>query len=381
MLTCESKVGTCAMCYGRSLATGKLVDVGEAVGIIAAQSIGEPGTQLTMRTFHTGGVAGDDITQGLPRVIELFEARTPRGVAPIAEAAGRIRIEDTDKTRKLVIVPDDGSEEVAYPVSKRTMLLVSEDQHVEVGQELTKGTVNPHDVLRILGQRQVQIHLVAEVQKVYRSQGVPIHDKHIEIIVRQMLRRVTIIEAGDAELLPGELVERGRFEVENRKVVAEGGTPASGRPQLMGITKASLATDSWLSAASFQETTRVLTDAAINGKSDSLLGLKENVIIGKLIPAGTGMPRYRNIKVEPDRRGEGRDVHPGRLRRRLLLLQLRHRQRPGRPAGGVRLRRVLRLRPVRPGARVRSVAGGRPLRGAAAPPFRRTLIPARRPGS
>ncbi|NUP47900.1 MAG: DNA-directed RNA polymerase subunit beta', partial [Catenulispora sp.] len=299
VLTCESKVGTCAMCYGRSLATGKLVDVGEAVGIIAAQSIGEPGTQLTMRTFHTGGVAGDDITQGLPRVIELFEARTPKGVAPIAEAAGRIRVEDTDKTRKLVIVPDDGSEEVAYPVSKRTMLLVSDDTHVEVGQELTKGTVNPHDVLRILGQRQVQIHLVAEVQKVYRSQGVPIHDKHIEIIVRQMLRRVTIIEAGDAELLPGELVERGRFEVENRKVVSEGGQPASGRPQLMGITKASLATDSWLSAASFQETTRVLTDAAINGKSDSLLGLKENVIIGKLIPAGTGMPRYRNIKVEP----------------------------------------------------------------------------------
>jgi len=300
VLTCQSKVGTCAMCYGRSLATGKLVDVGEAVGIIAAQSIGEPGTQLTMRTFHTGGVAGDDITQGLPRVIELFEARTPKGVAPIAEAAGRVRIEDTDKTRKIVIAPDDPSvEEVAYPVSKRTMLLVRDDEHVEVGQELTKGTVNPHDVLRILGQRQVQIHLVAEVQKVYRSQGVPIHDKHIEIIVRQMLRRVTIIEAGDAELLPGELVEFSRFETENRKVVSEGGHAASGRPQLMGITKASLATDSWLSAASFQETTRVLTDAAINGKSDSLLGLKENVIIGKLIPAGTGMPRYRNIKVEP----------------------------------------------------------------------------------
>jgi DNA-directed RNA polymerase subunit beta' len=300
VLTCQSKVGTCAMCYGRSLATGKLVDVGEAVGIIAAQSIGEPGTQLTMRTFHTGGVAGDDITQGLPRVIELFEARTPKGVAPIAEAAGRVRIEDTDKTRKLVITPDDPSiEEVAYPVSKRTVLLISDDQHVEVGQELTKGTINPHDVLRILGQRQVQIHLVAEVQKVYRSQGVPIHDKHIEIIVRQMLRRVTIIEAGDAELLPGELVEFGRFETENRRVLAEGGHTASGRPQLMGITKASLATDSWLSAASFQETTRVLTDAAINGKSDSLLGLKENVIIGKLIPAGTGMPRYRNIKVEP----------------------------------------------------------------------------------
>ncbi|WP_034089798.1 DNA-directed RNA polymerase subunit beta' [Streptacidiphilus albus] len=299
ILTCESAVGTCAMCYGRSLATGKLVDIGEAVGIIAAQSIGEPGTQLTMRTFHTGGVAGDDITQGLPRVVELFEARNPRGVAPISEAEGRVRIEDTEKTRKLVVTPDDGSEEIAYPVSKRIKLRVSEGEHVEVGQQLTAGTVNPHDVLRILGQRQVQIHLVAEVQKVYNSQGVSIHDKHIEIIIRQMLRRVTIIESGDAELLPGELVERGRFETENRRVVSESGQPASGRPQLMGITKASLATESWLSAASFQETTRVLTDAAIHAKSDPLLGLKENVILGKLIPAGTGLPRYRNIRVEP----------------------------------------------------------------------------------
>ncbi|WP_436773270.1 DNA-directed RNA polymerase subunit beta' [Yinghuangia sp. YIM S09857] len=299
VLTCESKVGTCAMCYGRSLATGKLVDIGEAVGIIAAQSIGEPGTQLTMRTFHTGGVAGDDITQGLPRVVELFEARTPKGVAPISEAAGRVRIEDTDKTRKVVVVPDDGSEELAYAVSKRVKLTVEEGDRVTVGQKLTLGAVNPHDVLRILGQRAVQVHLVAEVQKVYNSQGVSIHDKHIEIIIRQMLRRVTIIESGDAELLPGELVERGRFESENRRVVSEGGSPASGRPQLMGITKASLATESWLSAASFQETTRVLTDAAIHAKSDPLLGLKENVIIGKLIPAGTGMPRYRNIRVEP----------------------------------------------------------------------------------
>jgi DNA-directed RNA polymerase subunit beta' len=299
ILTCESSVGTCAMCYGRSLATGKLVDIGEAVGIIAAQSIGEPGTQLTMRTFHTGGVAGDDITQGLPRVVELFEARNPRGVAPISEAEGRVRIEDTEKTRKLVITPDDGSEEIPYPVSKRVKLRVEEGEHVEVGQQLTAGTVNPHDVLRILGQRAVQIHLVAEVQKVYNSQGVSIHDKHIEIIIRQMLRRVTIIESGDAELLPGELVERGRFETENRRVVSESGQPASGRPQLMGITKASLATESWLSAASFQETTRVLTDAAIHAKSDPLLGLKENVILGKLIPAGTGLPRYRNIRVEP----------------------------------------------------------------------------------
>ncbi|MYW03677.1 DNA-directed RNA polymerase subunit beta' [Streptomyces sp. SID3343] len=299
VLTCESKVGTCAMCYGRSLATGKLVDIGEAVGIIAAQSIGEPGTQLTMRTFHTGGVAGDDITQGLPRVVELFEARTPKGVAPISEAAGRVRIDDTEKTRKVVVVPDDGSEELAYAVSKRSRLLVGEGDHVDVGQKMLVGAVNPHDVLRILGQRAVQIHLVAEVQQVYRSQGVSIHDKHIEIIIRQMLRRVTIIESGDAELLPGELVERGRFETENRRVMSESGHPASGRPQLMGITKASLATESWLSAASFQETTRVLTDAAIHAKSDPLLGLKENVILGKLIPAGTGMPRYRNIRVEP----------------------------------------------------------------------------------
>ncbi|WP_049572468.1 DNA-directed RNA polymerase subunit beta' [Streptomyces sp. SBT349] len=299
VLTCESAVGTCAMCYGRSLATGKLVDIGEAVGIIAAQSIGEPGTQLTMRTFHTGGVAGDDITQGLPRVVELFEARTPKGVAPISESAGRVRIEETEKTKKVIVTPDDGSDETSYPVSKRSRLLVGEGDHVTVGQPLTVGAANPHDVLRILGQRAVQIYLVGEVQKVYNSQGVAIHDKHIEIIVRQMLRRVTIIESGDAELLPGELVERSKFESENRRVVAEGGHPASGRPQLMGITKASLATESWLSAASFQETTRVLTDAAINAKSDSLIGLKENVIIGKLIPAGTGLSRYRNIRVEP----------------------------------------------------------------------------------
>ncbi|MGW5365025.1 DNA-directed RNA polymerase subunit beta' [Actinopolymorpha pittospori] len=299
VLTCDSRVGACAACYGRSLASGKLVDIGEAVGIIAAQSIGEPGTQLTMRTFHTGGVAGEDITHGLPRVVELFEARQPKGKAPIAEVSGRVRIEDSEKSRKLVVIPDDGSEEKAYPVSKRSRLLVEEGTRVEVGQQLTHGTPDPQDVLRVLGMRAVQQHLVDEVQEVYRSQGVAIHDKHIETIVRQMLRRVTVIESGDSDLLPGELVERIRFEEENRRVVAEGGTPASGRPVLMGITKASLATDSWLSAASFQETTKVLTEAAINGKSDSLRGLKENVIIGKLIPAGTGMDRYRNIRVEP----------------------------------------------------------------------------------
>ena len=299
VLTCDARTGSCAKCYGRSLATGKLVDIGEAVGIIAAQSIGEPGTQLTMRTFHTGGVAGDDITQGLPRVVELFEARQPKGKAPISEAAGRIRVDDTEKTRKIVVIPDDGSDEEAFPVSKRARLLVGDGDHVEVGQKLTAGTPDPGDLLRVLGIRKAQEHLVEEVQQVYRIQGVAIHDKHIEIIVRQMLRRVTVIEQGGSDLLPGELVERVRFEEENRRVVAEGGMPASGRPVLMGITKASLATESWLSAASFQETTRVLTDAAIHAKSDALMGLKENVIIGKLIPAGTGLERYRNIRVEP----------------------------------------------------------------------------------
>ena len=299
VLTCESRVGTCALCYGRSLATGKLVDIGEAVGIIAAQSIGEPGTQLTMRTFHTGGVAGDDITQGLPRVVELFEARTPKGVAPIAEAAGRITIDDNDKARRILLTPDDGTEEHAYPVSKRSRLLVQDGEHVEVGKKLIQGAIDPKQVLRIQGPRAVQSHLVHEVQSVYRQQGVAIHDKHIEVIVRQMLRRITVIESCDADLLPGMLAERGRFEEENRRVVGEGGRPASGRPELMGITKASLATDSWLSAASFQETTRVLTEAAMEGRSDPLLGLKENVILGKLIPAGTGLPRYRNVKVEP----------------------------------------------------------------------------------
>ncbi|HEY0949964.1 DNA-directed RNA polymerase subunit beta' [Nocardioides sp.] len=300
VLTCDARTGTCAKCYGRSLATGKLVDIGEAVGIIAAQSIGEPGTQLTMRTFHTGGVASaDDITQGLPRVVELFEARSPKGRSPISEAAGRVTIEETDKARKVLVTPDDGSEVQEYPVSKRSRLLVADGDHIEVGQMLTVGTPDPQDVLRILGVRRAQEHLVDEVQAVYRSQGVSIHDKHIEIIVRQMLRRITVIESGDTNLLPSDLVDRVRFEEENRRVVSEGGKPASGRPVLMGITKASLATESWLSAASFQETTRVLTDAAIHGRSDSLRGLKENVIIGKLIPAGTGLERYRNIRVEP----------------------------------------------------------------------------------
>ncbi|MEZ5097741.1 MAG: DNA-directed RNA polymerase subunit beta' [Nocardioides sp.] len=300
VLTCDAKTGTCAKCYGRSLATGKLVDIGEAVGIIAAQSIGEPGTQLTMRTFHTGGSASaDDITQGLPRVVELFEARQPKGLSPISEVTGRVEVEETDRARKVIVTPDDGSEVQEYPVSKRARLLVHDGDRIEVGQQLTVGTPDPKEVLRVLGVRRAQQHLVDEVQAVYRSQGVSIHDKHIEIIVRQMLRRVTVIESGDTNLLPSDLVDRTIFESENRRVVSEGGKPASGRAELMGITKASLATESWLSAASFQETTRVLTDAAINGRSDSLLGLKENVIIGKLIPAGTGLERYRNIRVEP----------------------------------------------------------------------------------
>ncbi len=299
VLVCQAKVGVCGKCYGRSLATGKRVDVGEAVGIIAAQSIGEPGTQLTMRTFHTGGVAGLDITHGLPRIQELFEARIPKGLAPISEVDGKVRIDEQDKTRKIVIVPDDGGEEVPYQVSMRSRPLVADGDHVRVGQQLIAGAVNPHEVLRILGSREVQLHLVHEVQEVYRSQGVSIHDKHIEIIIRQMLKRVNVIESGDTDLLPGELVERPKFEEVNRAVVESGGTSAAGRPQLMGITKASLATESWLSAASFQETTRVLTDAAIHARSDSLVGLKENVIIGKLIPAGTGMQRYRGLRVEP----------------------------------------------------------------------------------
>lgn len=298
-LTCEAKIGVCTTCYGRSMATGKPVDVGEAIGIIAAQSIGEPGTQLTMRTFHMGGSAGQDITHGLPRVQELFEARIPKGVAPISEMEGRIRVDDTEKSRKIVVIPDDGTDEIAYPVPMRAQLLVSDGDHVKVGQQLIQGAINPHEVLRIQGPRAVQQHLVSEVQEVYKSQGVSIHDKHIEIIVRQMLKRVNILESGDTELLPGEMVERPKFERINRRVVSEGGQPAAGRPVLLGITKASLATESWLSAASFQETTRVLTENAIHGKSDPLLGLKENVIIGKLIPAGTGIPQYRNIRVEP----------------------------------------------------------------------------------
>jgi DNA-directed RNA polymerase subunit beta' len=313
VLTCESAVGVCATCYGRSLATGKLVDIGEAVGIIAAQSIGEPGTQLTMRTFHTGGVASaDDITQGLPRVTELFEARTPKGASPIAEAAGRITIEDTDRARKLILTPDNGEEPIAYPVLRRATLLIEDGEHVELGQQLHVGAVDPKEVLRVRGVRAVQEHLVGGVQGVYRSQGVPIHDKHIEVIVRQMLRKVTVVDHGDTALLPGELVDRLKYNELNRAALTEGKRTASARQEVLGITKASLATESWLSAASFQETTRVLTQAAMEGKSDPLVGLKENVIIGKLIPAGTGLPKYRNVSVDATEEAKS-ERYPNRI--------------------------------------------------------------------
>ena len=300
VLTCDSAVGTCAACYGRSLATGKRVDIGEAVGIIAAQSIGEPGTQLTMRTFHTGGAATSaDITQGLPRVQELFEARTPKGEAVVAEAAGRLAIEDDVDGKRLVIKRDDAEEDLVVPVSRRAKLLVKEGDHVDPGQPMTEGPIDPKKVLRLRSVSATQRHLVDEVQKVYRDQGVDIHAKHIEVIVRQMLRRVTVLDPGDTELLQGDFVDVMTFREQSRKAMAEGGKPASGRTELMGITKASLATDSWLSAASFQETTRVLTEAAMNGRSDTLMGLKENVILGKLIPAGTGLARYHDVEVEP----------------------------------------------------------------------------------
>ncbi|MBC6795059.1 DNA-directed RNA polymerase subunit beta' [Corynebacterium sp. LK28] len=309
VMTCATNTGVCSTCYGRSMATGKKVEIGEAVGIVAAQSIGEPGTQLTMRTFHLGGVGGD-ITGGLPRVQELFEARVPKAKSPIASVDGKVRIEDDDNFFTLTIEPDDGSDDVVYEkLSKRQGLAtlgtggverpIRDGDHVKMGQQLLKGAADPHEVLRVLGRRGVQQHLINEVQKVYRDQGVAIHDKHIEIIVRQMLRRVTVIDSGSTEFLPGSLVDHADAVAASKEAVKTGGRPVEVRAEIMGITKASLATESWLSAASFQETTRVLTDAAINKRSDKLIGLKENVIIGKLIPAGTGISRYRNITVEP----------------------------------------------------------------------------------
>ena len=297
VLTCEAEQGICAACYGLSLATGEMIELGEAVGVIAAQSIGEPGTQLTMRTFHTGGIVGEDITHGLPRVVELFEARTPKGAAVLARHSGVARVEEDESGRHITVVADDGEEHTVL-VAQRAHLEVTDGQEVAAGDALVEGPKDPKELLEVKGIRETQQYLVEEVQKVYRDQGVSIHDKHIELIVRQMLRRVLVAEPGDASFLPGERVDSRIYAEVNRALVTDGKRPAEGRPELMGITKASLATESWLSAASFQETTRVLTEAAIEGKSDQLFGLKENIIIGKLIPAGSGMERYRDIKLE-----------------------------------------------------------------------------------
>ena len=300
ILNCKSHIGVCAKCYGANMATGLPVQVGEAVGIIAAQSIGEPGTQLTMRTFHTGGVAGDDITQGLPRVEELFEARKPKGLAIVTEFGGKVQIRDTKKKREVVITNDETGESKAYLIPYDSRIKVFDDQVVEAGDEITIGSVNPHDILKIKGVRAVQDYMIREVQKVYRLQGVDINDKHIEVIVRQMLKKIKIETSGDSEYLPGTLVDVLDYVEENERLEAEGKEPASGTQVMLGITKASLATNSFLSAASFQETTKVLTEAAIKGKVDPLIGLKENVLIGKLIPAGTGMKRYRNVKLDSE---------------------------------------------------------------------------------
>ena len=297
-LTCQNEHGVCARCYGANMTNGRVVDVGEAVGIIAAQSIGEPGTQLTMRTFHTGGVAtGEDITQGLPRVEEIFEARRPKREATLAEIAGVVHLQQDNKKRREIVITGDDGDSKKYTISYDSKLKVNDGDHVEAGAELIEGSINPHDLLRILGVKAVQDYQVREVQIVYRAQGIEIADKHIEIIVRQMMRKVKVEEANDTSMLPGSLVDIFRFERENFETLMAGKRPATAKRILLGITKASLATESFLSAASFQETTRVLTEAAIKGKVDPLLGLKENIMIGKLIPAGTGMRRYKNIDI------------------------------------------------------------------------------------
>ena len=301
VLTCRSKSGICAKCYGANLATGKPVEVGEAVGTIAAQSIGEPGTQLTMRTFHTGGVAGGDITQGLPRVEELFEARKPKGLAILTEIPGVVEIRDTKKKREVIVTDNEKAQSKTYLIPYGSRLKVLDGQVLEAGDVLTEGSINPHDLLKIKGVKAVQEYMISEVQRVYRLQGVEINDKHIEMIVHQMMKKERVNEAGDSRFIPGTTVDRLDFEDENERLIAEGKVPAEGKRTMLGITKASLATDSFMSAASFQETTKVLTEAAINGKIDHLIGLKENVIIGKLIPAGTGMRRYRNVKLSTDK--------------------------------------------------------------------------------
>ena len=301
ILTCRCKNGICAKCYGANMATGEKVQIGEAVGIIAAQSIGEPGTQLTMRTFHTGGVAGSDITQGLPRVEELFEARKPKGLAIISEIDGVVtKIEDIKRSRKIYVENKETGEKRDYLSKFGSSLKVEEGQTVEAGDYLTEGSIDPHDLLKIKGIRAVQDYLLKEVQRVYRLQGVDIADKHIEVLVRQMLKKVRIDEPGDTQLLSGTQIDKLDFEEINEQLTAEGKKPIEATQIILGITKAALATDSFMSAASFQETTKVLTDAAIKGKTDPLIGLKENVIIGKLIPAGTGLKRYRNITLSTD---------------------------------------------------------------------------------
>ncbi|NFS35443.1 DNA-directed RNA polymerase subunit beta' [Clostridium botulinum] len=299
VFTCKSKHGVCARCYGMNMATSQKIHIGEAVGIVAAQSIGEPGTQLTMRTFHTGGVAGADITQGLPRVEELFEARKPKGLAIVSEVSGTVKMEETKKKRTIIVVTDDG-EEVSYDIPFGSRIKVKNGDIISAGDEITEGSINPHDILRIKGVDGVKNYLLSEVQKVYRLQGVDINDKHLEVVIRQMTRKIKIEDSGDTELLPGTMIDVFDFEEANKEILEKGGEPAVGRIALLGITKAALATDSFLSAASFQETIRVLTDAAIKGKIDPLLGLKENVIIGKFIPAGTGMTRYRSIQINTD---------------------------------------------------------------------------------
>ncbi|MCB0875945.1 MAG: DNA-directed RNA polymerase subunit beta', partial [Solirubrobacterales bacterium] len=297
-LKCELETGVCKACYGRSMATGKEAELGDAVGIIAAQSIGEPGTQLTMRTFHTGGVAGLDITQGLPRVVELFEARKPKGLAQLAVEGGKVQVEQTDKGTK-VVVTDSQGEDHSYSFPPRTVLNVSHGERIERGTQLNEGSLDPKELLAIRGRTETEMYLVGEVQRVYKAQGVDINDKHIELIVRQMLRKVQIESKGSTELLPGQLEDRLKLQAINKDVKADGGTPAKGEEVILGITKASLATESFLSAASFQETTKVLTDAALEGKRDHLVGLKENVIIGKLIPAATGLRHYRTVEIDP----------------------------------------------------------------------------------
>ena len=297
VLTCKCHIGVCSKCYGANMATGQPVQVGEAVGIIAAQSIGEPGTQLTMRTFHSGGVAGGDITQGLPRVEELFEARRPKGLAIIAEFGGVVTIKDTKKKREIIVTDQETGNSKTYLIPYGSRIKVADGQVLEAGDVLTEGSINPHDLLKVKGVRAVQDYMIREVQRVYRLQGVEINDKHIEMIVRQMLKKIRVEESGDSDVLLGVSMDVLDFNEMNEELIAAGKQPAEGKQVMLGITKASLATDSFLSAASFQETTKVLTEAAINGKVDHLIGLKENVIIGKLIPAGTGMKRYRNIKL------------------------------------------------------------------------------------